>query len=165
MTLCWCFIYITALNLNCLWNYGAPLWKILIVLIICTQLTHKSFVITDHTNYVEYMGYYHFFFQCILAPSNGYKCLVPSRGSQSGFVCAEYQGKGWLIGSGQINLSVCVFQNETYKTYRTGFLFCCLGHFIGVRLGGAWGSKPYFRPSIWLLYYRLLNHWTKSNQI
>ena len=29
---------------------------------------------------------------------------------------------------------VCVFTNERYKTYRTGFLFCRLGHTPGVEL-------------------------------
>ena len=31
---------------------------------------------------------------------------------------------------------VCVLTNERNKTYRTGFLFCCLGHALGVWLGG-----------------------------
>ena len=31
---------------------------------------------------------------------------------------------------------VCVLTNERYKTYQTGFLFCCLGHALGVGLGG-----------------------------
>ena len=30
---------------------------------------------------------------------------------------------------------VCVFTNERYKTYQTGFLFCRLGHALGVGLG------------------------------
>ena len=33
---------------------------------------------------------------------------------------------------------VCVLTNERYKTYQTGFLFCCLGHDLGVGLG--WGT-------------------------
>ena len=32
---------------------------------------------------------------------------------------------------------VCVLTNERYKTYQTGFLFCRLGHALGV---GLWGS-------------------------
>ena len=32
---------------------------------------------------------------------------------------------------------VCVLTNERYKTYKTGFLFCRLGHVLGVGLGGA----------------------------
>ena len=32
---------------------------------------------------------------------------------------------------------VCVLTNERYKTYQTGFLFCCLGHAPGV---GLWGT-------------------------
>ena len=32
---------------------------------------------------------------------------------------------------------VCVLKNERYKTYQTGFLFCCLGHAPGVGLWGA----------------------------
>ena len=32
---------------------------------------------------------------------------------------------------------VCVLTNERNKTYQTGFLFCCLGHALGVGLGGA----------------------------
>ena len=31
---------------------------------------------------------------------------------------------------------VCVLTNERYKTYQTGFIFCCLGHALGVGLGG-----------------------------
>ena len=31
---------------------------------------------------------------------------------------------------------VCVLTNERYKTYQTGFLFCRLGHPLGVGLGG-----------------------------
>ena len=31
---------------------------------------------------------------------------------------------------------VCVLTNERYKTYQTGFLFCCLGQALGVGLGG-----------------------------
>ena len=31
---------------------------------------------------------------------------------------------------------VCVLTNERYKTYQTGFLFCHLGHALGVGLGG-----------------------------
>ena len=30
---------------------------------------------------------------------------------------------------------VCVLTNERYKTYQTGFLFCLLGHALGVGLG------------------------------
>ena len=30
---------------------------------------------------------------------------------------------------------VCVLTNERNKTYQTGFLFCCLGHALGVGLG------------------------------
>ena len=32
---------------------------------------------------------------------------------------------------------VCVLKNERYKTYQTGFSFCCLGHALGVGLWGA----------------------------
>ena len=31
---------------------------------------------------------------------------------------------------------VCVLTTERYKTYQTGFLFCSLGHALGVGLGG-----------------------------
>ena len=31
---------------------------------------------------------------------------------------------------------VCVLTNERYNAYQTGFLFCCLGHALGVGLGG-----------------------------
>ena len=31
---------------------------------------------------------------------------------------------------------VCVLINKRYKTYQTGFLFCRLGHTLGVGLGG-----------------------------
>ena len=36
---------------------------------------------------------------------------------------------------------VFVLTNEGYKTYQTGFKFCCLGHAPGVRLRGAGGAK------------------------
>ena len=31
---------------------------------------------------------------------------------------------------------VCVLTNERYKTFQMGFIFCCLGHALGVGLGG-----------------------------
>ena len=43
---------------------------------------------------------------------------------------------------------VCVLTNERYKTYQTGFLFCCLGHAPGVGIwgtGGAQGVKKNFK--------------------
>ena len=42
---------------------------------------------------------------------------------------------------------VCVLTNKGYKTYQTGFLFCCLGHAPGVGLrdtGDAQGVKQCF---------------------
>ena len=36
---------------------------------------------------------------------------------------------------------VCVFTNERYKTYQRDFLFCHLGHALGVGLGGTKGPK------------------------
>ena len=36
---------------------------------------------------------------------------------------------------------VCVLTNKRYKTYQTGFLFCRLGHALGVGLGGTYGPK------------------------
>ena len=60
---------------------------------------------------------------------------------------------------------VCVLTNERYKKYQTGFLFCHLGHALGVGLGGCLGAKIKFRPAICPLCYLLLNHWTKFNQI
>ena len=36
---------------------------------------------------------------------------------------------------------VCVFTNERYKTYQTGFSFCRLGHAPGVGLRGAGGAQ------------------------
>ena len=36
---------------------------------------------------------------------------------------------------------VCVFTNERYKTYQTGFLFCRLGHAPGVGLWDTWGTQ------------------------
>ena len=42
---------------------------------------------------------------------------------------------------------VCVLTNERYKTYRTGFSFCRLGHAPGVGLwdtGGTQGVKHFF---------------------
>ena len=60
---------------------------------------------------------------------------------------------------------VCVLTNERYKTYQTGFLFCRLGHALGVGLGGYLGAKINFRPAVCPLCYLLQNHWTKFNQI
>ena len=36
---------------------------------------------------------------------------------------------------------VCVPTNERYKTYQRGFLFCPLGHALGVGLGVIWGQN------------------------
>ena len=36
---------------------------------------------------------------------------------------------------------VCALTNERYKTYQTGFSFCCLGHDQGVGLWGAKGAQ------------------------
>ena len=36
---------------------------------------------------------------------------------------------------------VCVLTNESYKTYQTGFSFCCMGHSPGVGLCGARGAQ------------------------
>ena len=36
---------------------------------------------------------------------------------------------------------VCALTNERYKIYQMGFSFCCLGHALGVGLGGAKGPK------------------------
>ena len=47
---------------------------------------------------------------------------------------------------------VCVLTNEMYKTYQTGFLFCCLGHAPGVGLwaaGGAQGGQKNSNMVIW----------------
>ena len=62
---------------------------------------------------------------------------------------------------------VCVIINERYKTYQTGFLFCRLGHALGVGLGGYLGAKIKFGPQLCCLplCYLLLNRWTKFNQI
>ena len=43
---------------------------------------------------------------------------------------------------------VCVLTNERYKTYQTGFLFCRLGHALGVGLGRYLGAKFKFRPAV-----------------
>ena len=59
---------------------------------------------------------------------------------------------------------VRVLTNERYKTYQTGFLFCRLGHALGVGLGVLRGQIK-FHPAVCLLCYLLLNHWTKFNQI
>ena len=59
---------------------------------------------------------------------------------------------------------VCVLTNERYKTYQTGFLFCRLGHSLGVGLGVLRGQIK-FRPGVCPLCYLFLNHWTKFNQI
>ena len=43
---------------------------------------------------------------------------------------------------------MCVLTNERYKTYQTGFSFCCLGHVPGVGLwvaGGAQVVKKMFK--------------------
>ena len=62
---------------------------------------------------------------------------------------------------------VCVLTNERYKTYQTGFIFCCLGHALGVGLGGTYylGANIKFGPAVCPLCYLLLNHLTKLNQI
>ena len=36
---------------------------------------------------------------------------------------------------------MCFLTNERYKTYQTGFSFCCLGHAPGVGLRGAGGAQ------------------------
>ena len=36
---------------------------------------------------------------------------------------------------------MCVLTNERYKTYQTGFSFCCLGNAPGVGLWGAGGAQ------------------------
>ena len=36
---------------------------------------------------------------------------------------------------------VCVLTNERYKTYKTGFSFCRLGHAPGAGLRGAGGAQ------------------------
>ena len=36
---------------------------------------------------------------------------------------------------------VCALTNERYKTYKTGFLFCRLGHAPGVGLWGTGGAQ------------------------
>ena len=36
---------------------------------------------------------------------------------------------------------MCALTNERYKTYQTGFSFCCLGHAPGVGLWGAGGAQ------------------------
>ena len=36
---------------------------------------------------------------------------------------------------------VCVLTNERYKTYQTGFLFCCMGHAPWMGLKGTWGAQ------------------------
>ena len=64
-----------------------------------------------------------------------------------------------------IPIFVCVLTNERYKTYQTGFLFCRLGHALGVGLGGYLGAKIKFGPAVCPLCYLLLNHRTKFNQI
>ena len=60
---------------------------------------------------------------------------------------------------------VCVLTYERYKTYQAGYLFCHLGHALGVALGGCLGAKIKFRPAVCPLCYLILNHWTKFNQI
>ena len=61
---------------------------------------------------------------------------------------------------------VCVHTNERYKTYQMGFLFCRLGHALGVGLGGTLvETKIKFCPAVCPLCYLLLNHWMKFNQI
>ena len=60
---------------------------------------------------------------------------------------------------------VCVLTNERYKPYQTGFLFCRLGHALGVGLWGYLGAKIKFQPAVCPSCYLLLNHWTRFNQI
>ena len=42
---------------------------------------------------------------------------------------------------------VSVLPNERFKKYQTGFLFCRLGHALGVGLGGCLGAKIKFCPA------------------
>ena len=46
---------------------------------------------------------------------------------------------------------VCVLTNERYKTYQTGFSFCCLGHAPGVGWGAQGGKKKNFFFQTWSL--------------
>ena len=60
---------------------------------------------------------------------------------------------------------VCILTNERYKTYQKEFLFCHLGL---CPEGGTWRyleAKIKFCVAVCPLYYLLLNHWTKFNQI
>ena len=41
-----------------------------------------------------------------------------------------------------------VLTNERYKTYQKVFLFCRLGHALGVGLGGCLGAKIKFSPAV-----------------
>ena len=50
---------------------------------------------------------------------------------------------------------VCVLTNERYKTYQTGFSFCCLGHAPGVGPSGAQGVKNLFFSNIVMCHIKL----------
>ena len=45
---------------------------------------------------------------------------------------------------------VCVLTNESYKTYQTGFLFCRLGHALGV---GLWDAGVSRGPKIMVMWH------------
>ena len=49
--------------------------------------------------------------------------------------------EGIKRSNSQFQRFLYVLTNERYKTYQTGFYFCCLGHAPGVRLSGAGGAE------------------------
>ena len=74
-------------------------------------------------------------------------------GGQSGDLGVRSNGQislnfGYHVNFKDFYTKLCVCShNERYKTYQTGFLFCRLGHALGVGLwstGGAQGVKIFF---------------------
>ena len=73
-------------------------------------------------------------------------------GVQQQFFCPGALGRGQKVKYHLISIIksiskifytklMCVLTNERYKTYQTGFLFCCLGHAPGMGLWGAGGAQ------------------------
>ena len=73
-------------------------------------------------------------------------CFLPRPGPGEGS-----NGQISLIFNNKVNFKD-LYTNERYKTYQTGFLFCRLGHTLGVGLGpklnSVWQSVRYAISSL-----------------
>ena len=59
---------------------------------------------------------------------------------------------------------VCVLTNERYKTYETGFSFCCLGHVPGVGIWGIGGAQGVNCSSIMVMWHIKLTGMTSKTE-